>query len=85
VLIPPAASKAATLRSANAAAASLAATLEDTRPAARQFRESTLPNVEATLKDLRATSRALRSVTEKLESEGAGSLVGGKALPDYKP
>jgi phospholipid/cholesterol/gamma-HCH transport system substrate-binding protein len=82
---PLAAELRATLRSANAAAASLAATLEDTRPAARQFRESTLPNVEATMKDLRATSRALRSVTEKLESEGAGSLVGGKALPDYKP
>jgi len=82
---PIAAELRATLRSANAAAASLAATLEDTRPAAKQLRESTLPNVEATLQDLRATSRALRSVTEKLESEGAGALVGGKALPDYKP
>ena len=74
-----------TLRSANAAAASLAATLEDTRPAAKQLRESTLPNAEATLQDLRATSRALRAITEKLESEGAGALVGGKGLPDYKP
>lgn len=75
----------ATLRSANSALASLAATLEDTRPAARQLRTSTLPNAEATLEDLRATSRALRAVTEKLESEGAGALVGGKSLPDYKP
>ena len=74
-----------TLKSANAALASLSATLEDTRPAARQLRTSTLPNAEATLQDLRATSRALRSITEKLESEGAGALVGGKALPDYKP
>ena len=82
---PLAAELRATLRSANAAAASLAATLEDTRPAAKQLRESTLPNAEATLQDLRATSRALRSITEKLESEGAGALVGGKALPDYKP
>ena len=82
---PLAAELRATLRSANAAAASLAATLEDTRPAAKQLRESTLPNAEATLQDLRATSRSLRSLTEKLESEGAGALVGGKALPDYKP
>lgn len=74
-----------TLKSANAALASLSATLEDTRPAARQLRTSTLPNAEATLQDLRATSRALRAVTEKLESEGAGALVGGKTLPDYKP
>lgn len=74
-----------TLKSANAALASLSATLEDTRPAARQLRTSTLPNAEATLQDLRATSRALRSITEKLEAEGAGALVGGKSLPDYKP
>ncbi len=75
----------ATLRSANEALASLSATLEDTRPAARQLRTSTLPNAEATLQDLRATSRSLRSITEKLEAEGAGALVGGKTLPDYKP
>lgn len=74
-----------TLKSANAALTSLSATLEDTRPAARQLRTSTLPSAEATLEDLRATSRALRAVTEKLESEGAGALVGGKSLPDYKP
>jgi len=75
----------ATLKSANAALASLSATLEDTRPAARQLRTTTLPAAEATLEDLRATSRSLRTITEKLESEGARSLVGGKSLPDYKP
>lgn len=82
---PLAAELRATLKSANAALASLSATLEDTRPAVRQLRTSTLPNAEATLQDLRATSRALRSITEKLEAEGAGALVGGKSLPDYKP
>lgn len=74
-----------TLRSANEAAAALAATLEDTRPAARQLRESTLPAAEATLQDLRTTSRSLRSITERLEAEGAGSLLNGQALPDYEP
>lgn len=73
-----------TLKSANLALASLSAILEDTRPAARQLREGTLPAAEATLQDLRATSRALRSITEKLEAEGVGSLVQGKTLPDYK-
>lgn len=82
---PLAAELRATLKSANATMASLSATLEDTRPAIRQLRTGTLPNAEATLQDLRATSRALRSITEKLESEGAGALVGGKSLPDYKP
>ena len=74
-----------TLASANQAAASLAATLEDTRPAARQLRESTLPAAEATLQDLRTTSRSLRAITERLENQGAGALIGGQTLPDYEP
>ena len=73
-----------TLKSANLALASLSAIMDDTRPAARQLREGTLPAAEATLQDLRATSRALRSITEKLEAEGVGSLVQGKSLPNYK-
>jgi len=74
-----------TLRSASNAADELAETLEETRPAARQLREGTLPAAEATLDDLRRTSRSLRSITEKLESEGVGSIIGGRNLPDYKP
>ena len=74
-----------TLNSANKAAAALAATLEDTRPAARQLRETTLPTAEATLQDLRTTSRALRALTEKLDNQGVGALVQGQSLPDYKP
>ena len=74
-----------TLNSADAAAKSLSATLEDARPAARQLSESTLPAAEATLQDLRATSKALRGVTERIENQGAGGLLGGQKLPDYKP
>ncbi len=74
-----------TLASANQAAASLASTLEDTRPAARALRETTLPAAEATLQDLRTTSRSLRAITERLENEGVGALVGGQTLPDYEP
>ncbi|MBV7264946.1 MlaD family protein [Erythrobacter ani] len=74
-----------TLKSANQAAAALAATLDDTRPAARQLRESTLPTAEATLQDLRSTSRSLRSLTEKLDNQGAGALLQGQSLPDYEP
>lgn len=74
-----------TLNSANRAAASLAAVLEDVRPAAQQLREGTLPEAEATLRELRATSRSLRTITETLENEGAGALIGGQPLPDYEP
>jgi phospholipid/cholesterol/gamma-HCH transport system substrate-binding protein len=75
-----------TLHSASAAADQLSATLNDTRPAVRQISEQTLPAADAALRDLRATSRALRNLTEKIEEQGAGAVVGGGGkLPDYKP
>jgi len=74
-----------TLHSAQQAANSLQATLEDSRPAARELVTTTLPTANATLQDLRRTSEALRSVTERIESEGAGALVGRPKLPEYKP
>ncbi|MDE2596494.1 MAG: MCE family protein [Sphingomonadales bacterium] len=74
-----------TLTSAQSAADALNATLTDTRPAARQLSESTLPAAEDAIRDLRATTRALRAVTEKIDDQGAGALLGGPKLPDYKP
>jgi phospholipid/cholesterol/gamma-HCH transport system substrate-binding protein len=75
----------ATLRSAKAAADELQSTLGDARPAARQLSSQTLPAAEAALRDLRATSAALRAVTEKIDDQGAGALLGSPKLPDYKP
>ena len=75
----------ATLTSASGAAAELEKTLKEVQPATKQFTESTLPAVEATMLDLRATSKALRKVTEKIETQGAGSLIEGQKLPDYEP
>ena len=74
-----------TLRSAGQAAAALEATMNDARPAAREMTQTTLPAANATLQDLRRTSESLRVLTERLESQGAGSLFGGGKLPDYKP
>lgn len=73
-----------TLASARGAATSLQTTLDSANPAAKQLAESTLPTAEATLQDLRRTSQALREVTEQLQNQGAGSLIGGTKLPDYK-
>jgi phospholipid/cholesterol/gamma-HCH transport system substrate-binding protein len=75
----------ATLQSARQAATALEATMQDTRPAAREFAQTTLPLANATLQDLKRTSAALRQVTERIETEGAGSLVGGTKLPEYEP
>lgn len=75
----------ATLRSASAAADQLSGTLGEARPAVRQLSGQTLPAADAALRDLRATSRALRSLTEKIDERGAGAIIGGDKLPDYKP
>lgn len=74
-----------TLGAARQAAAALEGTLNDTRPAARELATTTLPTANATLQDLRRTSEALRAVTERIESDGAGALIGSPKLPDYKP
>ncbi|MGD9665144.1 MAG: MlaD family protein [Novosphingobium sp.] len=74
-----------TLKSSKKAADALAATLDETQPAAKQLSESTLPAADAALRELRATTKALRTVTEQLESDGVGSLLKGQPLPEYKP
>ncbi|WP_068074880.1 MlaD family protein [Novosphingobium lentum] len=74
-----------TLKSAQAAADELKATLGDARPAARQLNDRTLPAAEAAIRDLQATTRSLRAVTDKINDRGVGGLVGGPKLPDYKP
>jgi phospholipid/cholesterol/gamma-HCH transport system substrate-binding protein len=74
-----------TLKSAQGAADALTATAGDARPAVQQLSASTLPAAEAAIKDLRATTRALRDLTEKIDNQGAGSVIGAPKLPEYKP
>jgi len=74
-----------TLKSAKVAADSLDSTLKDVQPGARRLSDTTLPSLDATLRDLRETSQALRNVTEKIDNQGAGALLKGNTLPDYKP
>lgn len=74
-----------TLRSASKAADELQETLGAARPAMRQISDSTLPATEAAVRELRATTRSLRRILEKVDDQGAGALVGGPELPDYKP
>jgi phospholipid/cholesterol/gamma-HCH transport system substrate-binding protein len=74
-----------TLNEAGSAAAALQATLNSSQPAINELTETTLPAADATLQDLRRTSASLRALTERIETEGAGSLVRGAQLPTYKP
>ena len=74
-----------TLASAREAAGALEASMANIEPVTQQLQQNTLPAANATLRDLRRTSEALRAVTERLETDGAGSLLGGRPLPDYEP
>lgn len=74
-----------TLASAQRSMDQLDKTMLHAQPALDQVSQRTLPAAEAAIRDLRATSRALRNVTEKIEEQGAGALLKGQKLPDYKP
>lgn len=74
-----------TVRAAESSMASLDTALGDARPAIQTFSGQTLPEIGQLVRDLRATSESLRAISERVEQQGAGSLVGGSKLPDYEP
>ncbi|MEO1046235.1 MAG: MlaD family protein [Pseudomonadota bacterium] len=74
-----------TLDSAQGAMDELQRTAAAAQPGLAEFSNETLPQTEALIRDLRATSAALTAITEKLDQEGAGALLGSPALPDYEP
>lgn len=55
------------------------------QPGIESFSERTLPEVGALVRDLRATSESLRNISERLERQGVGGLIGSERLPDYEP
>ncbi|MEM1132257.1 MAG: MlaD family protein [Pseudomonadota bacterium] len=73
-----------TLKSAQGAMEELERTSAAAQPGLAEFSNETLPQTEALIRDLRAMSAALTAITEKLDQEGAGALLGSPALPDYK-
>ncbi len=74
-----------TLSNANKSLAQLEATLKEAQNGAKSFNDDTLPEVTALTRDLREASKSLRTITERLDQEGATSLLGTAPLPDYEP
>ena len=74
----------ATLQSASRSLDTLDKTIAEAQPGVRTFSRDTMPEMNLLIRDLREMSRSLRSITEKLDHEGAGSLLGAPPLPDYK-
>jgi phospholipid/cholesterol/gamma-HCH transport system substrate-binding protein len=64
--------------------AGLDAVLADARPGVQTFSKETLPEMGQLVRDLRAMSESLGSVANKIDQQGAGALLGGGKLPEYK-
>ena len=74
-----------TIRAAEGSMANLDAAIGDARPGLQAFSKQTIPEVGQLVRDLREMSDALSSVARRLDREGAGGVIGGEKLPDYKP
>lgn len=74
-----------TLRSASESMDTLNSAIAAAKPGLKTFSETTIPEANALIRDLRRTSTTLSSLTDKLDQQGAGAVIGGSKLPDYKP
>ncbi len=74
-----------TIRAAETSMGTLDATLSDARPGLQAFSKQTIPEVGQLVRDLREMSDALSQVAQRLNTQGAGGIIGGSKLPDYKP
>jgi phospholipid/cholesterol/gamma-HCH transport system substrate-binding protein len=73
-----------TIQAAKSTLSTLDTTLQQAQPGVTSFSRDTLPQVSLLVRDLRQMSQALQTVTEKLDEQGAGALIGTPRLPDYK-
>lgn len=73
------------IASAQQSAEALNGAIGDARPGLQAFSKQTIPEVGQLVRDLRVMTAALASVAEKVDQQGAGSLLGAPKLPDYKP
>ena len=73
-----------TLESARQSVDTLNGAIGDARPGLQAFARTTIPEANALVHDLRQTAAALSSVAQKVDQQGAASIIGQPKLPDYK-
>lgn len=73
-----------TVKSARSSMENLDAALSEARPGLHTLSTRTMPEIDLLVRDLRAMTRSLSAISEKLDQQGAGALVGSPKLPDYK-
>lgn len=64
---------------------SLDAAITDARPGIKAFSTQTVPQINQLARNLGEMSEALGAISTKLDRGGAGAVLGGSKLPDYKP
>ena len=64
---------------------SLDAAITDARPGIKAFSTQTVPQINQLTRNLAEMSEALSAISNKLDRGGAGAVLGGSKLPDYKP
>src|SRR3569623_665475 len=74
-----------TVRSADQSMKNLDAAVGDARPGLQAFSKQTMPEVGQLVRDLREMAASLSAVSQRLNQQGAGGIVGGQKLPDYSP
>jgi len=84
-LQPIAADLRKTVQSAQRSMDALEGAVNDARPGLKAFSTQTIPEVSQLVRDLTDMSEALTGVANKLDRGGAGAVLGGNKLPDYKP
>lgn len=72
------------IASAQQSAETLNNAVQDARPGLKTFSTQTIPEANRLVRDLRVTATALSSIAQKVDQQGASSLIGSQKLPDYK-
>ena len=74
-----------TVASAQRSMNALEGAINEAKPGLHAFSTQTIPEVGQLVRDLSEMSEALTGVAAKLDRGGAGAVLGGGRLPDYKP
>ncbi|MBP8231339.1 MlaD family protein [Rhizorhabdus sp.] len=63
----------------------LDAAITDARPGIKAFSSETVPQINQLVRNIAEMSDSLNAISSKLDRGGAGAVLGGSKLPDYKP
>lgn len=73
-----------TIRAAEGSMDNLNAVIGEARPGITALTKQTIPEVGLLVRDLRETTENLNNITQKVDRQGIGGLIGGDKLPTYK-